>query len=110
MSEQNFKDMAREWLVRAQGHARPEHETSLAVELGRAHTLGRIDATQFAKNLTMWVAQNAQRESVLLYPNPAHYVFFEPLLDFIVAELGVSKETVGAWVDEAHDPAAKPPG
>ncbi len=59
------------------------------------------EVLKFARALTIWATKNAQRESPLLYPDPAHYVFWEPLLDFVAEELGVSKETVGAWVDEA---------
>lgn len=36
----DFFEMAREWLVRVQGHARPEHEKSLSVLLHRAYNEG----------------------------------------------------------------------
>jgi hypothetical protein len=42
----NFLEMARAWLVRAQGHARPENEKSLAVELERAWELGIANAIE----------------------------------------------------------------
>lgn len=35
-----FEEKAREWLVRAQGHARPPHEQSLAVMLRNVYELG----------------------------------------------------------------------
>ena len=37
----DFKELARDWLVRAQGHARAPHEDSLAKELQRVFDLGR---------------------------------------------------------------------
>lgn len=46
----NFEDMAREWLVRAQGHSRPEHEKSLAKELQRAWELGIANAIEEVRN------------------------------------------------------------
>lgn len=46
MSRPNFKDLAREWLVRAQGHARPEHEESLAKEIRSAYELGAAHAIE----------------------------------------------------------------
>ncbi len=40
MTAPNFVEMAREWLVLAQGHARAPHEESLAKELERVYELG----------------------------------------------------------------------
>lgn len=44
----DFLEMARAWLVRAQGHARPEHEKSLASELERLWELGIANAIEAA--------------------------------------------------------------
>lgn len=48
MKKPNFSDLAREWLVRAQGHARPEHEKSLAAEMERVWELGVANAIEVA--------------------------------------------------------------
>jgi hypothetical protein len=50
MNKPDFAEVARDWLVRAQGHARAPHEQSLAVELekvferGREHERERVNA------------------------------------------------------------------
>lgn len=44
----DFLEMAREWLVRAQGHARVEHERSLADEFERLWELGIANAIEAA--------------------------------------------------------------
>lgn len=38
-----FANEAQEWMVRAQGYARPEHVDSLAEEMGKAYELGYTD-------------------------------------------------------------------
>lgn len=46
MSRPNFEDIARAWLVRAQGHSRPEYEKSLGKELERVWDLGITSAIE----------------------------------------------------------------
>ncbi len=46
MTRPDFLEMARAWLVRAQGHARPANEQSLAAEFERAWELGVANAIE----------------------------------------------------------------
>ena len=46
MVRPDFLEMARAWLVRAQGHSRPESERSLATELESAWELGIANAIE----------------------------------------------------------------
>lgn len=55
------------------------------------------------KTVVQWVAANAWRESVWLNPYPAWNVSATELLDFLSEESGVSKKTIGDWVDEISD-------
>lgn len=50
MSQPDFKNLATEWLVRAQGHSRAPHEASLAEELRRMYELGAADAIEAVRD------------------------------------------------------------
>lgn len=57
------------------------------------------------KELVKFIASNAYRESVCLTPRPEWILgaTVPDLLDEIHRISGVSKESIGAWVDEAVD-------
>ena len=54
-----------------------------------------------AKSLVMWIAQNAEKESGFLSPNPQWNVNAHALLDFIQDVSGEDEATISRWVEEA---------
>lgn len=50
MSRPNFKDLAREWLVRVQGHSRQPHEDALEKELSSMYELGAAHAIEVVRH------------------------------------------------------------
>lgn len=52
------------------------------------------------KMIVKWVAENAERGSVFLYPHPRWNVDATGLLDRISEVTGIDKQTIGEWVEE----------
>ena len=64
MSRPNFVEMAREWLVRATGHARKNEEESLARELERVWELGIANSIEALDGIQPDGAHITQAEAI----------------------------------------------
>ena len=57
------------------------------------------------RRLIAYVLEHEEKESPLLYPEPAFFVFVQPLLDFIRKEAGgMTEEEFNALADEIQGP------
>jgi hypothetical protein len=50
-----------------------------------------------------WCAENAQRESPWLYPDPSWTISPESLMNALSDQFDIPRERIGKWVDEVHD-------
>lgn len=57
---------------------------------------------ELVQSIAVWVATNAERESVFLTPDPRWEVDAYDLLYHVSAVSGVSEEQIGEWVDGAR--------
>lgn len=55
---------------------------------------------ELVHNLTLWIAGNAERESIWLTPSPSWEINVDDLLDKLSELSGVYKSTISKWIDD----------
>jgi hypothetical protein len=62
-----------------------------------------VDAKELARLITVWISENAERESIFLTPAPAWEINAVSLLDYIVSTGAATEEEIGVWSDAVAD-------